>query len=76
MSTIGEYTLLMLCTLPFVGIGFVAGMLFMRANYLNLLRKAEKEKQKAMRYVEQRARNERYLGYAVGLREGQRLQRK
>lgn len=76
MEKIGEYVLLLLSVLPFVGIGFVCGMLFMRGNYLTLLRKAEIEKNRMMRYVEKRATNERHLGYAVGMRDAERFARK
>lgn len=64
--------LVALMGLPFAAVGFVAGMLFMRGNYLRLLRGARVDNRRAMRYVEQRAKNERYLGYAVGYREGAR----
>lgn len=53
-------------------IGYALGCMHMRGNYLHLLRRAQIEKARAMRYVETRATHERYLGYAVGFRDGAR----
>lgn len=64
--------MVLLIGLPFAVIGWVGGMLTMRKNYLNLLRGARVETHRVLRYAEQRAKNERYLGYAVGYREGAR----
>lgn len=52
--------------------GFVCGMLFMRANYLRLLRQERINTGRAIRYSEVRANKERMIGYAVGYREGSR----
>lgn len=53
-------------------LGWIGGMLHMRANYLGLLKAERVEKKRMTRWAEKRARDERYLGYAVGYREGSR----
>jgi len=53
-------------------VGWIGGMLHMRANYLGLLKAERVEKKRMTRWAEKRARDERYLGYAVGYREGSR----
>lgn len=59
-------------TLLAFGIGFACGMLHMRKNYLGLLRRMDVGARMAIRHAGQQAREQRYLGYAVGYREGSR----
>lgn len=54
-------------------IGWIGGMLHMRANYLSLLRADRVEKKRMGRMAEQRAKQERMMGYVVGYREGSRV---
>ena len=61
-----------LMMLPFFAVGYIAGMLHMRKNYLDLLRKAEIANNRNMRFAENQIRDQRYLGYFVGYREGSR----
>lgn len=61
-----------LIMLPAFGIGFVCGMVHMRKNYLGLLRRMDVSNRMAIRHAGQQAREQRYLGYAVGYREGKR----
>lgn len=61
-----------LMMLPFFVIGFFLGMLHMRENYLRLLRQARVETRRAERSAEGRENKARYIGYAVGYREGSR----
>lgn len=70
--TLVDFFLGFLCSLPFFMIGFVAGMLHMRANYLDLLRRAEITNNRNLRFAESQIRDQRYLGYFVGYREGSR----
>lgn len=71
-----DFVLGFLCSLPFFCIGFVAGMLHMRANYLDvidsLMRKTEISNNRTLRFAERQIRDNRYLGYFVGYREGSR----
>ena len=62
--------LLSLMVLPFVGIGYVMGMLHMRRNYLALLNKQRIETARAIRYGRQDAEKQRHVGFAVGYRMG------
>ncbi len=64
--------LLSLMVLPFVGIGYVMGMLHMRRNYLALLNKQRIETARAIRYGRQDAEKQRHVGFAIGFREGSR----
>lgn len=53
-------------------VGWIGGMLHMRNNYLSLLRADRIEKRRMGRMAEQRAKQERLMGYVVGYREGSR----
>ena len=64
--------ILFLILLPAFGIGWIGGMLHMRKNYLGLLRRLDVSNRMAIRHAGQQAREQRYLGYAVGYREGRR----
>lgn len=61
---------MILLILPAAVAGFICGMLFMRANYMRLLREARINTSRVLRYSETRANQERLIGYAVGYREG------
>lgn len=54
-------------------LGWIGGMMHMRANYLSLLRADRVEKRRMGRMAEQRAKQERLMGYVVGYREGSRV---
>ena len=64
--------MLALMALPFVGIGYVLGMLHMRSNYLGLLKKAQVENTRQQRWARANAEHQRHIGFAVGYREGRR----
>lgn len=66
--------LIALMALPFVGIGYVMGMLHMRHNYLALLNKQRIETARAIRYGRQDAEKQRHIGFAIGFREGTRYE--
>lgn len=66
--------LIALMALPFVGIGYVMGMLHMRRNYLELLRRARTDTARAIRYGRQDAEKQRHIGFAIGFREGTRYE--
>ena len=59
-----------LIMLPFIGVGYVLGMLHMRQNYLELLRRARVDTARAVRYGRQDAEKQRHVGFAVGYRMG------
>ena len=62
-----------LLVLPFIGIGYVLGMMHMRQNYLQLLRRARVETSRALRHGRIDAEKQRHVGFAVGFREGSRI---
>ena len=64
--------ILFLILLPAYGIGYVHGKLEMRGTYLPILRKLRMEKARTERHAAWREQESRYIGYAVGYREGQR----
>lgn len=59
-----------LIVLPFIGIGYVLGMLHMRRNYLELLRRARVDTTRAIRYGRLDAEKQRHVGFAAGYRMG------
>lgn len=61
-----------LILLPAWVLGYIAGMLNMRRNYLGMLRRERTDKNRIIRYAAGREQQARYIGYAVGYREGSR----
>lgn len=53
-------------------VGWIGGMLHMRANYLGLLKSERLEKRRMTRWAERREKDARMTGFVVGYREGSR----
>lgn len=62
--------ILFLIMLPAAVIGYIAGMVHMRRNYLAMLRSERAEKRKILRRADQAARAAREMGREEGYWEG------